>query len=185
MTDDPRPAGDHPAIQPPGPVTPVPHTRLNPIELSGWAQATVVYIGSAVAAGVLGNIAYDGLKAALGRLRRGKVSPEPRLQDPDLVLLARTAVNVRCTELGIDGQAGADLNATCMPVSDGWEVLFRRLPHGVTASVRLSVDDQRADVKAEVRLPEELVSQRPEVKDDGGAVGVLRAADGWEQSPPA
>ncbi|MFJ8579731.1 hypothetical protein [Micromonospora sp. NPDC093277] len=155
------------------------------IEFSGWAQSTVIYLGSAIASGVLGNVAYDGLKAALGRLRRGKVSPDPGPQDPDLVLLARAAVHARCADLGLDEQAGADVNAVCSHAAGGWEVLFRGRPDGVTASVRLSVDDQRADVKAEVRLPQELISQPREVKDDGAAMGVLRSADGWERQPPA
>ncbi|MGR6319622.1 hypothetical protein Q2K19_27795 [Micromonospora soli] len=59
------------------------------------------------------------------------------------------------------------------------------LPHeGYAAYVWLSVDEKRAEVKAEVRLAAKLVSQHRESEDDGAAIGVLGAADGWEQLPP-
>lgn len=132
-----------------------------------------------MAAGVIGNVTSDVLKAAIGRLRRREVSPDPLAPDSDLVLVARTAVNLQCAQLGVDEQAGADVEAFCFSAPDGWEVLFRARPRGVAATVQLSVDEERADVKAEVRLPEKLFVDR----EDEEVVRVLRAANGLEPSP--
>ncbi|MFG2052247.1 hypothetical protein ACGFIW_33050 [Micromonospora sp. NPDC048935] len=154
-------------------------------EFSGWAQTTALFIGQAMAAGVIGNLTHEALKAALGKLRRRERARELLYHDPDFELVARTAVNWQCAQHGVADQAGAEVEAICSPTSDGsngLDVYFRDRPRGVTATVHLSFDKQRADVKAEVRLPEKLVGQRPKVTD-GLPVGVLRAADGWEQLP--
>ncbi|WP_200214358.1 hypothetical protein [Micromonospora coerulea] len=183
MTNDARPAGDSRAIRSQSSTA---ANRGELIHFSGWAEVVVVFIGVAITNGLIGNLATDALKATFGRLRRREVPPDPRAPDPDIVFLARTVLNARCAQLGIEELAGDDVDAFCMPTSDGLEVLFRGRGRRrwATASVQLSVDEQRADVRAEVRLPETLVSRSREVDDDAEAVGVLGAAEGWEPLPP-
>jgi hypothetical protein len=168
-----------------GPAQAIPITDDVIVHSSWWAQAAGIYIGAKVLDGMIGNAAYDAVKAALGRLLRRGVPADPGTPNADVVLVARTAVNARSETLGGDELVDADANVACWPTSDGVEVLFRGQPRGVVASVQLSIDEQRGDVRATVRLAEKPVSRRRDVEDDGVGVGVLGAADGWELLPPA
>lgn len=184
MTNDARPAGDSRVIRSDSPTNAHPGGEL--VHFSGWAETVVFFIGVAIGQGLIGNLTTDALKATFGRLLRREVPPDPRAPDPDTGRLARAVLNARCAQLGIDELAGDDVDTFCMPTSNGLEILFRgRGPRRwATASVLLSVDEQRADIKAEVRLPETLVSRSRAVDDDAEAVGVLGAAEGWEPLPP-
>ncbi|RAO26092.1 hypothetical protein ONO23_05495 [Micromonospora noduli] len=185
MTNDARPAGDSRAIRSRSSIAADRGGEL--IHFSGWADAALIFIGVAIGQGLIGNLTTDALKATFGRLGRHEVPPDPRAPDPDTVFLARSVLNARCAQLGINELTGDDVDAFCMPTSGGLEVLFRGRGRRrwATASVLLSVDEQRADIRAEVRLPETLVRRSRDVDHDAEAVGVLGAAEGWEPLPRA
>ncbi|MFF4880226.1 hypothetical protein [Micromonospora sp. NPDC000668] len=79
---------------------------------------------------MIGNLAYDALKAAFGKLRRREASPDLMKPDPDVVLLGRTALDTRYGELDVDEVRVADVDVVCFRASDGVEVLFRAKPRG-------------------------------------------------------
>ncbi|MGC4772606.1 hypothetical protein ACLQ25_26995 [Micromonospora sp. DT44] len=159
MTDNPLSANDDQAHRPPVVTGAFP-----------WAETTaaVIYVGTAMATGVLGNAAYDGLRAALGRLRRSQVSTAPKSPDPDIELVARTALKLRCEELGAEDLTGSAVDAMVWAAHPGWVVSFSvRNPGSIrSVSVSLSVDEQRADVRAEIRIPDELLAQRRDEQED-------------------
>ncbi|MCW3819595.1 hypothetical protein ONA91_34675 [Micromonospora sp. DR5-3] len=64
-----------------------------------------------MAAGVIGKLTHEALKAALGKLRRRERADELLYHDPDFELVARTAVNWQCVQHGVADQAGAEVEA--------------------------------------------------------------------------
>ncbi|MEU9828552.1 hypothetical protein [Micromonospora chersina] len=155
-------------------------------EAGPWLEMTALWLGSAGAAGVVGNAAYDVIKAGIGRLRRPEVPPDA--PDPELVLVAREAANRQGGDSGVlnlspDRElAEPGFDASCALTPDGCEFLFWNPHYGPTAAVEFSLDEESGKVKVVVRVPEKLVSQR--TKDSAIAFGVLRTVDGWEPPLP-
>ncbi|TNH29833.1 hypothetical protein FHG89_10640 [Micromonospora orduensis] len=143
-----------------------------------FLEAAAVWVGASAAAGVLGNAVYDALKAALGRLRRRKVATA----EDDLVLFARVALDLaRPALLDTDELFDREVYVSCREVRGGWRVTFYSGEE--TVRVRLSVDDERQDVKAKVRLRRMPVVVRR--YEDEGYRQALRTANGSKPSPSA
>lgn len=87
-----------------------------------WAQEALVWIGGATVAGVVGNAAYDALKAVVRRLRAVGSSD---LSCEDASLIAGIALAVRCDMLELEPPNLNSLTCHAYPVKDGgWTVVF-------------------------------------------------------------
>lgn len=79
-----------------------------------FVEATA-WVATAVASGVLGNAAYDALKAAYAKITRR--TPPLREQTDRDVLLAQLAVAARCGELGMPVPEYSSLRCTSASAS--------------------------------------------------------------------
>jgi hypothetical protein len=96
------------------------------------ARAFTNFLALALASGVIGNVGYDLLKAALRSWRRPRVRlPEAARDRRDAVLLAVLATQARCAQVELPVPALAELEATeCTRTPDGWRVELRRENYG-------------------------------------------------------
>jgi hypothetical protein len=115
------------------------------------------WTGLAMLGGIIGNTAHEAIKGAVRR----RATAEP-MTDEDAVLLAETAVRVRCHELGIPQPE--ELRRDQYQAGDGrWLVAFRVPGQKLQFFVRIPPgrpnDD---DVSLDVFIPEEPMSSRRE-----------------------
>ncbi|MFG3419293.1 helix-turn-helix domain-containing protein [Micromonospora sp. NPDC048063] len=149
---DPKWSGDALPAEDPHPTPPdrplLPRARGVTADALG---TTVVWVGGALSAGVLGNAAYDLLKAAASRLlRRG--SPKV-LSQPQAVQIARRALQERVAQAEIDNFPEVEvLEVAEWSLSErGWRILLQG-PE-VLASVEIPAASERRDaVKAVVSV---------------------------------
>jgi hypothetical protein len=83
----------------------------------------------ALSSGVIGNVGYDLVKAALRQWHRPKVRLPQRARDMrDAVLLALLATQARCAQVDLPVPALDDLEALeCQRLADRWRVELRRV----------------------------------------------------------
>lgn len=95
-------------------------------------RAFTNFLALALASGVIGNVGYDLLKAALRSWRRPRLRlPEAARDRRGAVLLAVLATQARCAQVELPVPALAELEATeCARTADGWRVELRRENYG-------------------------------------------------------
>ncbi|BCL15611.1 hypothetical protein [Micromonospora sagamiensis] len=145
------------------------------VDFAEWTQTAVFWVGASATAGVIGNAAYDAIKAAVARLK--SVHPAgPRDRDPDAVLLARSTVNLRCVQLGT-GELAAETvqEVLCRWTPDGWTVQF--LGESLNAIVDLSAGPGGEGFRAEVRMIEHPDTHRYREMD--AELGRFFVDNGW------
>jgi hypothetical protein len=95
-------------------------------------RAFTDFLALALASGVVGNVGYDLLKAALRQWRRSRVRlPELARDRREAVLLAVLATQARCAQVDLPVPPLAELEAIgCIRTPDGWRVELRRQDYG-------------------------------------------------------
>ena len=146
----------YPPYPPPPPLpSEGPHPRPSfpswGIDDTAMLTTAVVWVGGAVSAGVLGNAAYDLLKAAASRLLR-RSSPKI-LSQPQAVQIARKALRERLIQAEIDDcPEDEELQVAQWSLSErGWWIVLRG--PGVHAYVTIPAASKRRDaIEAVVKV---------------------------------
>jgi len=95
-------------------------------------RAVTDYVALALASGIIGNLGYDAVKAALGAWRR----PKPRLPQQargmrDAALVAVLATQARCAQIDLPVPTVEELEVVgCERQTDRWRVELRRAERG-------------------------------------------------------
>jgi hypothetical protein len=95
-------------------------------------RALTDFVAIALASGIIGNIGYDAIKAALRAWRRPRLRLPQRARDMhDAALVAVLATQARCAQVDLPVPALEELEVVqCERLTDRWRVELRRTERG-------------------------------------------------------